>query len=274
MTDTVQTIRIPIRVQAYETKHYGAITDIIGTNIIIKSITKLPMIVNNQYIFDVTYVCLSLNPLKFFVIETKDIQLISEFSTNYYTKIGHVPVKVKANMQLADLQKHKKVMLQVVKTLCSEQVNREFFKYSGTVITNPLHSYISILGETYGYNLNTELKKWQENTPIKIFSKDEIEMEYNLMLSNSMYGKQFTVIEEVENESDVKNKMVGYKIDAHKITNFPFNGIVFVSKKRANSHEVIVGINNNFSFAYEQWLTLMNFLETELDNYNQFLETL
>ena len=266
--------RIKIPVELYERKAYGAITDIIGTNCVIKNVERLPIIQDNNYIFDISFTRLSLNPLKFYIIDTSDLKLISEYSTDYYTKIDNISVKINANMQEDDLKKNKQIMIQVNKTLSTDQVNHDYFKYYGTIVKNPLHDYISILGMTYGYRLNTTVPENLQDCPVEIFRDDEIEMEYTRFLSNTIYGKQYSLIEDISEQNQITSKSICYRISALKINQFPINGIVFISKKRKNIYDVVIGINNNFSVSYPQWLTILNFLSQEYTNYSNFIKVL
>ena len=281
----IQKQRLKIPVDIYERKAYGAITDIIGTNCIIKNVERLPIIIDNNYIFDVSYTQLSINPLKFYIINTSELRLISDYSTDYYAKIENVPVKINANLQEQDLKKKSKIMIQVNKTITSEHLNHEYFKYYGVIVKNPLHDYISILDKTYGYKFNThgieemdtyynrEKPKYNDS-PVKIFKEEEINMEYQRFLSTSIYGKQYSIIQDIQEQSEIKSKSIAYSISALKINTFPINGIVFISKKRKTIYEVIIGINNNFSVSFEQWNTILNFLKQEEDNYREFLNVL
>ena len=269
----IQKQRIKVMCQTFENKGYGALTDILGTNIIIKEVERLPIVIDNYYVFDVSFVSLSLSPIKFYVVETKDLKNISEYSTDYYIKIKNVPVKINVNLQSQELKKKEKIMVQINKTLCSEHVNHEYFKYYGIIVKNPLHEYVSVLYETYGYKLNCEEKEWKDEK-VKIFKDDEIEQEYSKFLASSMYGKQYSIIQDVKSQNEIVSKSVAYRISATSLTQFPIYGIIFISKKRKNIYDVIVGINNNFSFSYEDYLTMMNFLDCERENYNTFIETL
>ena len=266
--------RIKIPVELFERKAFGAITDIIGTNCVIKNVERLPIVQDNNYIFDVSFSRLSLNPLKFYVINTSELKLISEYSTDFYVKIDNISVKINANMQEDDLKKRKKIMVQVNKTLTTDQVNHDYFKYYGILVKNPLHDYISILGMSYGYRLNTTEPGNLSDSKVEIFRKEEIEIEYSRFLSNTIYGKQYSVIEDVSEQSQIKSKSVCYRISALKINQFPINGIVFISKKRKNVFDVVIGINNNFSVSRPQWLTILNFLKQEQENYSNFIQTL
>ena len=266
--------RIKIPVELYENKAYGAITDIIGTNCVIKNVERLPIIQDNNYIFDISFSRLSLNPLKFYIINTDELKLISEYSTDYYIKIDNISVKICANVQEDELKKHKQILVQVNKTLSTDQINHDYFKYYGIIVKNPLHDYISILGMTYGYRLNTTNLNDYVDCPVEIFKKEEIDMEYSRFLSNTIYGKQYNIIEDIKEQNEIKSKSIGYRISALKITQFPINGIVFISKKRKNIYDVVIGINNNFSISEPQWQTIMNFLKQEYENYNNFVSTI
>ena len=273
MTDFIQHRRLKIRVSVYEDKHYGAITDLLGTNIVIKAVNRLPIVQDGNYIFDVDYMSLSLNPLQYYIINTADLKPISEYSTNYYIRINNIPVKINVNIQEDVLKQRSKIMVQINKILTTDHINHDYFKYYGIIVKNPLHDYISVLGQKYGYKLNCEVKEWKDEE-VKIFSNADIELSHKMMLSNSMYGKQYSVFKEVQNQSEIVSKSIAYKISAFNLVDFPIYGVVFVVEKRKHIYDVVVGINNNFSFTYEQWLTLMNFLDYERYNYNQYLSTL
>lgn len=273
ISEFVQKQRIKVLVETFERKGNSAITDIIGTNIILKDIKRLPIAIDGYYVFDVEFSSLSLNPVKFYIIETSSLKLISDYSTDYYAKIDNIPIKINANLQEQDLKKKPKIMVQVNKILSTEHLNHEYFKYYGTIIKNPLHEYVSTLDMKYGYKLNAQENDWKDCV-VKIFKNDEIEMEYSKFLSNSMFGKQYSIVQDVDDQKGIISKSIAYRISAMKLVSFPIYGIVFVVKKRKNIFDVVIGINNNFSFSYEQWLSLMNFLNTERENYETFLETL
>lgn len=273
ISEFVQKQRIKVLVETFERKGNSAITDIIGTNIILKDIKRLPIVIDGYYVFDVEFSSLSLNPVKFYIIETSTLKLISDYSTDYYAKIDNIPIKINANLQEQDLKKKPKIMVQVNKILSTEHLNHEYFKYYGTIIKNPLHEYVSTLDMKYGYKLNVQENDWKD-CAVKIFKDDEIEMEYSKFLSNSMFGKQYSIVQDVDDQKNIISKSIAYRISAMKLINFPIYGIVFVVKKRKHVFDVVVGINNNFSFSYEQWVSMMNFLNTERENYETFLQTL
>lgn len=281
----IETKRIKVLVETFERKGYGAITDIIGTNCSIKKIDKLPIVIDNNYIIDVTFTRLSLNPLKFYVINLSEAKKFGTYLNDYYITIDKIPVKICLNIQADELKNKKKIMIQVNKTLTNEQVNRDYIKYYGTLVTNPLHDYISVLSKTYGYENDvrgiSEIDKYHgsesptyKDYTVEIFKDSEIEAEYKRFLSNTMYGKQYSDLQDIKEQSDIKSKSIAYRISALKVNKFPIYGIVFISKKRKHVFDVVIGINNNFSVSYEQWISILNFLNQEGDNYNTFLECL
>lgn len=277
--------RIKVQVETFERKGYAAITDIIGTNCSIKSIDKLPIVIDNNYIIDVVYSKLSLNPLKFYVINLSEAKRFGTYLNDYYITIDKIPVKICLNIQADELKNKKHLMIQVNKTLMNEQINRDYFKYYGTLVTNPLHDYISILSKTYGYKIdargiseidsyyNRESQTYTDSV-VEIFKDKEIDNEYMRFLSNSMYSKQYSEIKDIDNQDEIKSKSIAYRISALKITKLPIYGIVFICKKRKHVFDVVIGINNNFSVSYEQWISIMNFLNQEKENYETFLKCL
>lgn len=281
----IETQRLKIQVETYERKGYGAITDIIGTNCAIKKVDKLPIVIDNNYIVDVSFTKLSLNPLKFYVIDLSQAKKFGTYLNDYYITIDKIPVKICLNIQADELKNKKKIMIQVNKTLLNDQINRDYFKYYGTLVSNPLHDYISVLSKTYGYNIDSRgiaemdsymnrASPYYKDSLVEIFKDKEIENEYKRFLSNTIYGKQYSDLEDIKEQSEIKSKSIAYRISALKINKFPIYGIVFVSKKRKHIFDVVIGINNNFSVSYEQWMSLMNFLNQEGENYKTFLECL
>lgn len=266
--------RIKVSVSSYQERGNKAITDIIGTNVIIKELNRLPITFDGYYVFDVTYLTLSLNPLKFYVIDTSELKLITEYSTDYYIRVDNIPVKIKGREQFDEIKKKKKLMIQINKTLCTESINHDYFKYYGKPIDNPLHSYISTLAESYNYKLDCREREWKD-CEVKIFSETSIKIEHENFLGNTMYGRLFpTCIMDIEDENEIKDVKILYRISARKLTKFPLNGIIFVCSKRKRIQDVLVGLNNNFSVNYTQWVSLMNFLEIERQNYETFLSIL
>ena len=277
--------RIKVFVELYERKGIGAITDIIGSNCNIKNIEKLNIIIDNYYVFDVTFSRLSLNPLKYYIVDISEAKKFGTYLNDYYITINKIPVKLCLNIQSDELKNKKKLMIQVNKTLSNEQINREYFKYYGTLITNPLHDYISVLSLTYGYRIDSRGIKeiddyYNQESPsykdcaVEIFKDSDIESEYMRFMSNTIYGKQYSEIQDIKEQTDIKSKSIAYRISALNVNQFPIYGIIFISKKRKHIYDIIIGINNNFSISYEQFMTMMNFLKQEYDNYNNFLETL
>ena len=174
MEQFYSSVRIKLPSLIYYKNKTDAIKTLLGTDIIIKSIKELDIIINNYVIVDVMYTNLQFDPDKLYYIKSSDIKPFTINSNKKIAMINNIPILLTIPAKFND---YKVLPMNIYKCLQNNQENT-IYNYYGKINANPLHSYVSNISYPNMIINNITISEIPDED-IELFNEDQILNEYD-----------------------------------------------------------------------------------------------
>jgi hypothetical protein len=222
-------IRIKIPVETYYKNKENAIKSILGSDIEIKSINKVDLIIGNNIILDINYSKLDFDANKLYFIKTSDLKSLSINSSKKIALVDNTPVVLTVPSKYKD---YKIIPININKCLKRESEQNTQFEYYGKINTNPLHFCSSLISYPEIQILNgTELNETVINKDIETnFEEEQIKIEYENIIKQSPYSNVISKIEKYKQGTKL-NQDTAYIMNFKVLSDFNY-GVVYVLKIR------------------------------------------
>lgn len=264
-------VRIKIPLETYYKNKENAIKSILGSDIEIKSINKVDLIIGNNIILDINYSKLNFDPNKLYFVKTSELKSLSINSSKKIALIDNTPIVLTIPSKYKD---YKIIPININKCLKRESDQNTQFEYYGKINTNPLHSCSSLISYPEIQIINDSVLNIENiNKDIETnFTEEQIKIEYENIIKQSPYSNIISKIEKYKPGMKL-NQDTAYIMNYKILSDFNY-GVVYVSKIRKlfdvlyipityeilNS-DILNNIINILFYDYTEYENILNSLE-------------
>ena len=229
MDQYYSSIRIKIPFETYYKNKENAIKSILGSDIVIKSINKVDLIIGNNIVLDIKYSKLHFDPNKLYFIKSSELKSFSINSSKKIALIDNIPIVLTIPSKYKD---YKTIPININKCLKRESEQNIQFEYYGKINTNPLHFCSSLISYPEMQILNDlELNDNEINKNIETkFTEEQMIKEYENIIKQSPYSNVITKIEKYKPGTKF-NQDTAYIMNFKVLLEFTY-GVVYISKIR------------------------------------------
>jgi hypothetical protein len=268
MDQYYSSVRIKIPLENYYKNKENAIKSILGSDIVIKSMNKIDLIIGNNVILDIKYSKLHFDPNKLYFIKSSELKPFSINSSKKIALIDNIPIVLTIPSKYKD---YKIIPININKCLKRESEQNTQFEYYGKINTNPLHFCSSLISYPEIQILNDSLLDENEinNNVETKFTEEQILKEYENIIKQSPYSNVITKIEKYKPGMKF-NQDTAYIMNYKILSDFNY-GVVYVSKIRKLFEVLYIpiayemlnsdnlnNINNLLIFDYNEYVKISN----------------
>ena len=264
-------VRIKIPIEMYYKNKENVIKSILGSDIVIKSINKVDLIIGQNIVLDINYSKLHFDPNKLYFIKSSELKSFSINSSKKIALIDNIPIVLTIPSKYKD---YKIIPININKCLKRESEQNNQFEYYGKINTNPLHFCSSLISYPEIQILNdSELNDKDINKNVETkFTEEQMMKEYENIIKQSPYSNVISKIEKYK--PGIKfNQDTAYIMNYKILSEFNY-GVIYVSKVRKlldvlylpisyemlNS-DILKNIQNILLYDYTEYDNMLNNLE-------------
>ena len=229
MDQYYSSVRIKIPLETYYKNKENAIKSILGSDIIIKSINKVDLILGQNIILDIKYSKLHFDPNKLYLIKTSELKSFSINSSKKIAMIDNIPIVLTIPVKYKD---YKMIPININKCLKRESEQNIQFEYYGKINMNPLHSCSSLISyPEMRIENDLNINEIEMSNEIETnFTDEQIMSEYENIIKQSPYSNIISKIETYK--PGIKfNQYTAYIMNFNLLSEFS-QGVIYISKIR------------------------------------------